>query len=657
MPSSLSTAADADTDAEPCAHTATVSPSLLARIHAPADLKALAPDQLPALAQEIRDEIIAVTSASGGHVGPNLGVVELTIALHRVFETPRDQFVFDVSHQGYVHKLLTGRGGKFFQKLRQTGGASGFLSREESAHDAFGAGHAGTALSAALGMATARDLLGTDEHVVALCGDAAFTCGITMEALNNVVTSTKRLIVILNDNEWSIARNVGAIAKYLNRLSTSRTYNRAHHDLEKFFTSLPGGPDMHRLYTKWKRETKDFFVESSLFEKFGLRYLGPIDGHNLDELIKNLEFAKNSDTPVLLHVLTKKGKGLQVALDHPEKFHGSSPYDPATGESPTLTAAPQGAVRQNLQDIFGHALVRFARDDRRIVGITGAMPSGTGLTHLQKTLPAQFFDVGIAEEHAVLFAAGLATKGLRPVVAIYSTFLQRAYDQIIHDICLQKLPVVFCMDRAGLSANDGPTHHGLFDIAYLRCVPGATIMQPKDEDELVDMLHTALGHDGPSFIRYPRGNGPGSAIKEKPASLSIGKAEILREGSDLSLWALGPMIEDALALAARLEAENHLSVAVVNARFAKPLDRDLLLAQTATVPLIVTLEDHAVNGGFGTAVLETLQDTGAKTAVERIGWPDQFIGHGSSVAELRAAHRLSPEAIYSRICTALAECR
>jgi len=652
-PSSLITAADADADAEPCARVTAPPQSLLARISAPADVKRLAPAQLPALAQEIRDEIIAVTSASGGHVGPNLGVVELTIALHRVFDTPRDQFVFDVSHQGYVHKLLTGRGGTFFQKLRQTGGASGFLSREESAHDAFGAGHAGTALSAALGMATARDLLGTDEHVVALCGDAAFTCGITMEALNNVVTSTKRLIVILNDNEWSIARNVGAIAKYLNRLSTSRTYNRAHHDLEKFFTSLPGGPEMHRLFTKWKRETKDFFVESSLFEKFGLRYLGPIDGHNLDELIKNLEFAKNSDAPVLLHVLTKKGKGLQVALDHPEKFHGSSPYDPATGEAPAHAAAPQGAPHQNLQDIFGHALVRFARDDRRIVGITGAMPSGTGLTHLQKALPAQFFDVGIAEEHAVLFAAGLATKGLRPVVAIYSTFLQRAYDQIIHDICLQKLPVVFCMDRAGLSANDGPTHHGLFDIAYLRCVPGATIMQPKDEDELVDMLYTALHHDGPSFIRYPRGHGPGAAIKETPTALPIGKAELLREGSDLAIWALGPMNEDALALAARLETENGLSVAVVNARFAKPLDRELLLAQAATVPLIVTLEDHVVNGGFGTAVLEALQEAGAKkSAVERIGWPDQFIGHGSSVAALRAAHGLSPEAIYNRILTA-----
>lgn len=620
---------------------------LLPAIHGPSDLKALAPEQLPTLAQEIREEIIAVTSASGGHVGPNLGVVELTIALHRVFNTPDDQFVFDVAHQGYVHKLLTGRNGDFFRKLRQTGGASGFLYRSESEHDAFGAGHAGTALSAALGMATARDLHGSNEHVVAVCGDAAFTCGITLEALNNVVSSTKRLIVILNDNEWSIARNVGAIAKYLNRLSTNPTYNKVHHDLEKFFTSLPGGNDMHRVYMKWKRETKDFFVESSLFEKFGLRYLGPVDGHNVDELIKNLEFAKNCDTPILLHVLTKKGKGLQAAIDHPEKFHGASPYDPATGESKKSSAVSA----PNYQDVFGHALVRFAREDQNIVGITGAMPSGTGLCHLADALPKQFFDVGIAEEHAVLFAAGLATKGIRPVVGIYSTFLQRAYDQIIHDVCLQNLPVTFCMDRAGLSANDGPTHHGLFDISYLRCVPHAVVMQPKDEDELVDMLHTSLVHNGPAFIRYPRGAGTGVKIKDQPAQLPIGQAEVLREGSNIMIWALGPMVEEALALADRLAAEQNLSVGVVNARFAKPLDRALLLSHAACIPLIVTMEDHVVTGGFGSAVIETLQEADCNTAVERIGWPDKFVEHGSSVAILRESYGLSPEGIYQRVVT------
>ena len=618
---------------------------LLGAIRGPADVKSLPSEKLPALAQEIRDELIAVSAQNGGHIGPNLGVVELTIALHRVFETPRDQFVFDVAHQGYVHKLLTGRGGEFFRKLRQTGGASGFLYRAESEHDAFGAGHAGTALSAALGMATARDLRGSDEHVVAICGDAAFTCGVTLEALNNVVSSTKRLIVILNDNEWSIAKNVGAISTYLNRISTSRTYNKLHHDVEAFFRSFPVGESMNRVYHKWKRETKDFIVESSLFEKFGLRYLGPVDGHDLDALTKNLEFARHCDVPVLIHVLTKKGKGLDAAVKHPEKFHGSGPFDPETGESrKTAPGSPP-----NYQDVFGRALARFATKNSNIVGITGAMPAGTGLSHLAAAAPKQFFDVGIAEEHAVLFAAGLATKGFRPVCAIYSTFLQRAYDQVIHDVALQNLPVTFCLDRAGLSHNDGPTHHGLFDLAYLRCVPRAVIMQPKNEDELVDMLHTSLSLEGPGFIRYPRGAGTGAAIKAEPAKLPVGKAEIVRPGSDLVLWALGNMVAEAEKLAVRLAAENQISVGVVNARFVKPIDRELLLDQAKTAKLIVTLEDHVIAGGFGSAVLETLQDAGLEVPVERIGWPDAFVEHGSTVEILRAAHGLAPDDMLRRI--------
>ena len=625
-----------------------VSPArLLETIHGPADVKALAPGQLPQLAQEIRDEIIAVTAKNGGHVGPNLGVVELTLALHRVFDTPNDQFVFDVAHQGYVHKLLTGRQGAFFRGLRQSGGTSGFLYRAESPHDSFGAGHAGTALSAALGMATARDLRGSSEHVVAVCGDGAFTCGVTLEALNNIVGSTKRLIVILNDNEWSIAKNVGAISTYLNRLSTSKTYNKLHHDIEGFFKSFPTGESLNRVYHKWKRETKDFFVESSLFEKFGLRYLGPVDGHDLDALQKNLEFARHADVPVLIHVLTKKGKGLEAALAQPEKFHGLGSFDPSTGES--KAAAP--GTPPNLQDVFGHALVRFAKANPKILGITGAMPSGTGLIHLANEVPKQFFDVGIAEEHAVLFAAGLATKGFRPVCAIYSTFLQRAYDQVIHDVALQNLPVTFCMDRAGLSPADGPTHHGLFDIAYLRCVPGATVMQPKDEDELVDMLHTSLQLPGPGFIRYPRGAGTGAKIKAQPVALPLGQAEVLRDGTQIMIWALGPMIADALALAERLAREEHLSVGVVNARFIKPLDRTLLLRQAAVVPLIVTMEDHVLAGGFGSAVLETLQDAACPTAVERIGWPDKFVEHGSSNAILRSSYGLAPDDIHSRVLT------
>jgi 1-deoxy-D-xylulose-5-phosphate synthase len=544
-----------------------------------------------------------------------------------------------------VHKLLTGRGGEFFKKLRQSGGASGFLYRPESPHDAFGAGHAGTALSAALGMATARDLRGTNEHVVAVCGDAAFTCGVTLEALNNVVACTKRLIVILNDNEWSIAKNVGAISSYLNRISTSPTYNKLHHDIEGWFKSFPAGVEMNRVYTKWKRETKDFFVESSLFEKFGLRYLGPVDGHNLDALVKNLEFAKHCDVPVLVHVLTKKGKGLEAAVAHPEKFHGAAPFDPVTGES--KKSAP--GTPPNYQDVFGQALTRFAKADPNIIGITGAMPSGTGLSYLAAGAPQQFFDVGIAEEHAVLFAAGMATKGFRPVCAIYSTFLQRAYDQVIHDVALQNLPVTFCLDRAGLSPNDGPTHHGLFDLAYLRCVPNATIMQPKNEDELVDMLHTSLQLPGPGFIRYPRGAGVGAKVKESPTALPIGHAEVLREGSAIMIWALGNMVQDALALAERLSAEENLSVGVVNARFVKPLDRALLLSHAACIPLIVTMEDHVLAGGFGSAVLEALQDAECPTAVERIGWPDKFVEHGNNAELLRSAYGLAPDDIHRRV--------
>ena len=623
------------------------SQNLLQSLHSPKDVKALTRPELNLLAQDIRDEIISVTSTQGGHVGPNLGVVELSIALHRVFSTPTDKFVFDVSHQGYTHKLLTGRNGAFFKGLRQTGGTSGFLMRSESEHDSYGAGHAGTALSAALGMASARDLKGTSEHVVAICGDAAFTCGITMEALNNVVSSTKRLIVILNDNEWSIAKNVGAIAHYLNRLSTSTTYNKIHSDLEKFFLGLPNGHEMNQMWNKWKRETKDFFMSSSLFEKFGLRYIGPIDGHNLDELIKHLEFAKSSDSPIILHVITKKGHGLPAARNFPEKFHGLGAFDPESGES---KKSPIGTP-QAYQDVLGQALLKEAKLNSKIVGITAAMPSGTGLTALAKELPKQFFDVGIAEEHAVLFAAGLATQGYRPVCAIYSTFLQRAYDPVVHDVALQNLPVTFCMDRAGLSPNDGATHHGLFDISYLRCVPRAVVMQPKDEDELCDMLHTSLSLQGPGFIRYPRGAAVGKAIKATPELIEVGKAELLKPGNQIFIWALGPMLEEANKVAQKLESTFSIQVGIVNPRFIKPIDTTLLLSQAKTASLLVTMEDHVLAGGFGSSVLEILQDNNSATSVERIGWPDQFVEHGSSVSILRSAYGLSSEAIFEKIAS------
>jgi len=620
---------------------------LLPRIKGPEDVKALSKDQLSKLAHEIRQEVIQVTSENGGHIGPNLGVVELSIALHRKFSTPKDRFVFDVAHQGYVHKLLTGRFGEQFRKIRQSGGLSGFLTREESEHDCYGAGHAGTALSAALGMATARDLRGSDEHVVAVIGDAALTCGITMEALNNIRQSTKRLIVILNDNKWSIAPNVGAIPNYLNELITNPVYNRLHNDLEGFLESVPGGDALRRIGKKVKAETKDFFSdqESSLFEKYDLRYIGPIDGHDLDLLDQYLTFAKNSEEPVILHVLTTKGKGFEAALDNPEKFHGTSPFCPETGQSkPGKPGKPPA-----YQDVFGRALVDFAKKDQRVVGITGAMPSGTGLKYLRDELPGQYFDVGIAEEHAVLFACGLATSDIKPVCAIYSTFLQRAYDCLIHDVALQDLDVMFCMDRAGLSPNDGPTHHGLFDISYLRCIPGAIIMAPKDEDELVDMMKTGIDHRGATFIRYPRGSGVGVKMKEEPESIEIGKAEIIRDGEDIMIWALGPMVHDALKLASKISAEQGLNVGVTNARFAKPIDTELLLEHAQSCRMIATIEEGVLKGGFGSAVLEEIGDAGLETPIARIGWPDNFVSHGSTVEGLRAENGMSPADMEAKI--------
>ncbi|MBC2607465.1 1-deoxy-D-xylulose-5-phosphate synthase [Pelagicoccus albus] len=618
---------------------------ILSRIQGAADLRKLSQEELATLAQEIRDRLIKVTSINGGHLGPNLGVVELCIALHLVFDTPQDQFVFDTSHQGYVHKLLTGRNGPEFEGIRSSAGLSGFLSRDESEHDAFGAGHAGTALSAAVGMAAARDALESDDHVVAVCGDAAFTCGITMEALNNVAESTKRLIIVLNDNEWSIAKNVGAISKYLNELITNPIYNRLHHDVGSLLKTVPGGDQLVKLGKTAERGWKSMMVPSSLFEKFGVRYLGPIDGHDLPQVTRYLEFARESDEPVIVHVVTKKGKGYKPALDFPERFHGTSPFAISSGK----TNGSSKPTPPNYQDVFGKAMVRFAQADPKVVGITGAMPSGTGLIHLSNEVPDQFYDVGIAEEHAVLFAAGMATRGMRPVCGIYSTFLQRAFDQVIHDVCLQKLPVVFCMDRAGLSPNDGATHHGLFDIAYLRMVPNLICMQPKDEDELVDMMHTALNQDLPATIRYPRGAGEGVEMKTEPQTLPIGKAEVISEGSDVVIWALGPMLKDAQILKEKIEAEDGLSVGIVNARFIKPFDNELFLSQAKSAKLVVSMEDGVRSGGFGSLLSETLIDESVTTPMVRIGWPDQFVGHGDGVADLRAQNGLAPEQILADV--------
>ncbi len=606
-------------------------PRLLDSINGPADLKKIPQDQLPVLAQEIRDELIKSLAKTGGHLGPNLGVVELTIAWHYVFNSPEDRLVMDVSHQAYVHKMLTGRADRI-HTIRQPGGLNGFMLRTESEHDHFGAGHAGTGLSAALGMATARDLQGGKEHITALCGDAAFTCGITFEALNNVASATKRLIIVLNDNEWSIDKNVGAIANYLNRITTSTTYSHLH-DRAKQFLQWIGGQGAVHFAHKVEEGLKGLMFPSTLFEEMGITYYGPLDGHDVVSLIKTFEFLKKAENPVILHVLTKKGKGFKPAESSQMKFHGLGPFDPETGETPK-------AGQKTYSEILGETLANLADKDDRLVAITGAMPSGTGLVKFQPRHPTRYFDVGIAEEHAVIFAAGMATRGLKPFCVIYSTFLQRAFDPIVHDVCLQNLPVVFPMDRAGLSGDDGPTHHGLFDIAYLRGIPNIIHMAPKDEDEFVDMLYTCLKHEGPSALRYPRGTGPGAAIKPEPSLLQIGKGEITRPGSRVSLWGLGtlhPMAEQT----ADLLLEHGIHAEVVNPRFIKPLDRDLLRASASRAEVICTFEDHVLNNGFGAAVMAELADMEITVPVVRIGWPDCFIDHGK-VDALRAKHGITP---------------
>jgi 1-deoxy-D-xylulose-5-phosphate synthase len=610
---------------------------LLESIHSPADVKKLNYTQLAELAQEIRVFLIQTLSKTGGHLGPNLGVVELTLALHHVFDTPTDKFVFDVSHQAYIHKILTGRRDRF-ESIRQPGGLNGFMLRTESEHDCYGAGHAGTALSAALGMAVARDLSGGNEHVVAVAGDAAFTNGISFEALNNIAEQTKRLIVVLNDNEWSIDRNVGAIARYFHRIVTNERYRNFHESAARLVEKF-GGKTAMTVVRRAEEAAKSMLWPSILFEEFGLQYFGPIDGHNLPLLVETFQFLKKEDRPVLLHILTEKGRGFQPALDGQKKFHGLGPYDPETGK----TLAGQATYSES----FAKTLVQLADADARIVAITAAMPNGTGLDLFRPHHPRRYFDVGIAEEHAVIFAAGMATRGFRPVCAIYSTFLQRAFDPIVHDVCLQKLPVVFCMDRAGLSGDDGPTHHGLFDIAYLRGIPEIVVMAPKDEDELADMMKTAVQLPGPSAIRYPRGAVAGVTRKAVPELLAVGKAEVVTDGSDVAILGLGPMISLARELGLRLDREG-FSAAVINPRFVKPLDRAMLELYSRRVAAFVTFEDHVKMGGFGSAVIEALDEMGVSIPVVRIGWPDQFIEHGK-VDALRAKYGLSVDAAYSEV--------
>ncbi len=637
-------------------------------VDTPEHVKKLKLDQLQSLAEDIRTELIESLSKHGGHLGPNLGVVELTIALHYCFSTPKDKFVWDVSHQTYVHKLLTGRKSRF-NTIRTTDGLNGFALRSESEHDCYGAAHAGTALSAALGIAVARDQLKSDEHVVSIFGDAALTNGISFEALNNISHSTKKFIGILNDNEWSIAKNVGAIASYLNKLITHPSYNRLQRDFQKLLKRLPKGELALKLghkaeevlkgtvsnlvleesSSKGEVDGRGGFGSSLIFEEMGLRYLGPIDGHNLPMLIAALEYAKTCDQPVVLHVMTQKGKGYDAAIKHPEKLHGVGPYDVKTG-----TAIKGKASAPAWQDVFGKTLVKLCRKNSSLVGITAAMPSGTGLKHLEQEIPERYIDVGIAEEHAVIFACGMATMGLHPVVAIYSSFMQRAFDCIVHDAALQDLPVIFCMDRSGLSPQDGPTHHGLFDIAYLRCIPNIIAMAPKDEDELVDMMFTATLIKHPTFIRYPRGAAEGVEIKEEPKLLEVGKAEVIqhfnnKEGARrIAIFGLGNLNSMAMESAQQL-ADLGYDLAVINPRFTKPIDAATTLFFAEGCDLIVTMEDHVLHGGYGSSVVELLNEHQIQTPVMRVGWPDQFIEHATSANYLREKYGLTSSETVRRV--------
>lgn len=595
----------------------------LDKINSPADVKKLSVPQLEQLAKEIRQLLISVISHTGGHLAPNLGVVELTLALHKVFNTPEDKIIFDVGHQAYIHKIITGRREQF-PTLRQYGGLSGFPKRSESEHDAFGTGHSSTSISAALGMACARDLQGEDYNVVAVIGDGSMTGGMAFEALNNAGMLHKNMIVVLNDNEMSISKNVGAMSEYLYQLRTGETYNKIKNDIEGWLKNMEFGSDVLKAIRRLKGSVKYLMVPTSIFEELGFTYLGPVDGHDLEGLLDVLQAAKKIDGPVMVHVLTKKGKGYKPAEESPNKFHGTGPFDIATGKKITNPNAPVSYT-----EVFGKTLTKLADIDDKIVGITAAMPDGTGLNIFAEAHKDHFFDVGIAEQHAVTAAAGMAAAGMKPVAAIYSTFMQRAYDSIVHDICMQKLHVTLCLDRAGLVGDDGYTHHGVFDYAYLRSIPNMTIMAPKDENELQHMLKTALDFDGPVSVRYPRGSGVGVALDTQWQDLPIGKAEVLRTGKDVCFWAIGSMVQTALDAAELLEAQG-ISAGVVNMRFAKPLDVELLREHAQSYGKIITLEEGVLAGGVGSAILEELNENKLleQCEVRYFGIPDEFVMHG-----------------------------
>jgi 1-deoxy-D-xylulose-5-phosphate synthase len=613
---------------------------LLESINSPSDLKKLSVEQLPALAEEVRRFLLETVSSTGGHLGSNLGTVELSIALHYCFDTPKDKIVWDVGHQAYTHKILTGRRDRFHTQ-RQYKGLSGFPKRCESEYDAFGVGHASTSISAALGMAAAADLAGTRNHSIAVIGDGSLTGGMAFEALNQAGHLKKNLIVILNDNEMSISKNVGAFSAFISRKMTGRHFRELKKEMQGLITYIPAiGKDVLHFARRAENSLKGFLTPGALFEALGFDYLGPLDGHDLPQLVEVLNNINDLDGPLLVHVMTTKGKGYKPAEDTPAKYHGVGVFDVATGKG-----APKAAAA-SYTDVFGQTLVELAEQDPKIVAITAAMPEGTGLNRFAERFPQRFFDVGIAEQHAMTFAAGLAADGFRPVTAIYSSFVQRAYDQVFHDICLQKLPVTISMDRSGLVGDDGPTHHGVFDISYLRHLPGLTMMAPKDENELRHMLKTAINSGVPMALRYPRGAGYGVELDREITPLEIGRGELLKDGRDLCIIAFGSTVYPALEAAQLLDRKGY-SVGVVNARFVKPLDAALIMSVAATTGRLMTVEENALQGGFGSAVLEQLYDSGLQhLKIKRLGIPDRYIEHGSQ-AQLRKDVGIDAEGIAS----------
>jgi 1-deoxy-D-xylulose-5-phosphate synthase len=598
---------------------------LLRQIHNPSDLRRMNSSDLAPLAQEIRQEIIRTVSKVGGHLASSLGVVELTLALHYVFDTPRDRLIWDVGHQTYAHKLITGRR-ENFSTLRQSGGICGFTRREESPYDAFGAGHSSTSISAALGIAQARCLRGEDYRVIAVIGDGSMTAGEAFEGLNQAGAADKDLIVILNDNELSISPNVGALSSYLNRLMTGQFATRFREEIKNFLKRIPGIGGSALKWARYAEESlKGFLLPGLLFEELGFKYVGPLPGHKIESLIETFRNLKQLHGPILVHVLTTKGKGYPPAEKDPVTFHGVGPFIPETGE----IVHPQVEGCPSYTQVFGRTMVKLAREIPCLVGITAAMPQGTGLDAFAAEFPDRFYDVGIAEQHGITFAAGLAAEGFIPVVAIYSTFMQRAYDQILHDVCLQNLPVVLAMDRGGIVGADGPTHQGLFDFSYLRHIPNLIVMAPMDENELQHMLKTAIHCRQPASLRYPRGNGWRGSLDREIRELPIGKAEVLREGRDLLILAIGSTVESALEAASRLQARG-MQTTVVNARFIKPLDAELLCSLASDIRRVITIEENALMGGFGSAVLELFAEKGLNgIQVKCLGIPDTFVEHGS----------------------------